>query len=449
MTIHSVNCQDRGVQRLRGSERPVASGRARRAWPRWIHLVLGGALLMPFYLVALVIAGMADPAPEGGSRTAVELAAFAGALPLVALVALLPPMRTLEEASARSLLGPPYALTPAADPRAPGARGRLSLWLVLHLGLGGLIAGASLAVPPFCVVLIVVPFARHSRLASLPWVNAIPVGWAPMLGLVLLAALVAVCAAAGELVARAAPRLLGPSPAELLAAERARVRRLARRNRLASDLHDAVGHSLSVVALQAGAAAKVLDRDPDFARGALAAIEASAREALDELDRALGVLRAEARADDEGSEDDEDDKQERQPDSPGAVAPDLGSLDRLVERTRATGAEVSMSVTGSGRVPDAVSRAAYRIVQEGLGNALRHAGPGPVEVRVAVGENEVELSVVSPLPPASVRSRPRLRGGRGLAGIRERVAGLGGSCSAGPDGDRWHLAAQLPLEVQR
>lgn len=437
MTTSRLSCQDRGVHRLRGSQLPAASQGARRAWLRWLHLVLGGALLMPFFLVALVIAGMIDPAPGGGTRFAVEFAAYVAALPLVALVALLPGVRALEETSARSLLGSPYTLTPSADPHAPGARGRLSLWLVVHLGLGGLIAGVSLAVPPFCVVLLVVPFARHSRLASLPWIDAIPVGWAPVLGLALLAALIAVCVAAGGLVAWVAPRLLGPSPAEQLAAERARVVRLARRNRLASDLHDAVGHSLSVVALQAGAAAKVMDSDPDFARGALAAIEASAREALDELDRALGVLRAESRSNDTG------------PDDGSTAAPDLGSLDRLVEHTRATGADVSVSVTGTGSIPDAVSRAAYRIVQEGLGNALRHAGPGPVEVCVTLGETEVGLSVVSPLPPTSVRARPRRRGGRGLIGIRERVAGLGGRCTAGPEGECWRLAAQLPLEVPR
>jgi signal transduction histidine kinase len=444
MTTSRLSCQDRDMHRLRSVQLPVASQGARRAWLRWMHLVLGGALLMPFFLITLVIAGMADPAPVGESRTAVELVAYVGALPLAALAALLPAVRALEETSARTLLGSPYADTPSADPHAPGARGRLSLWLLVHLGLGGLIAGASLAVPPFCVVLLIVPFAQHSRLASLPWINAVPVGWAPVLGLALLAALVVVCAAAGDLVAWAAPRLLGPSPAELLAAERARVRRLARRNRLASDLHDAVGHSLSVVALQAGAAAKVMDSDPDFARGALAAIETSAREALDELDRALGVLRAEADADEEAPPPDDTGQ-----DDVSTAAPDLAALDGLVERTRATGAEVSLSVTGSGPVPDAVSRAAYRIVQEGLGNALRHAGPGPVEVCVALDEQQVDLSVTSPLPPAPVRARPRRRGGRGLIGIRERVAGLGGTCSAGPDGECWRLVAQLPLEVSR
>ncbi|HEY3867075.1 MAG TPA: histidine kinase [Actinocrinis sp.] len=438
------------MYRSRGAQPPAASKGARRAWSRWLHLDLGGALLMPFFLVTLVIAGLIDPEPGGGSRTAVEFAAYVAALPLAALAALLPGVRALEETSARSLLGFPYALTPPADPHAPGARGRLSLWLVVHLGLGGLIAGASLAVPPFCVVLLVVPFAEHSRLASLPWVDAIPAGWAPPIGLALLAVLVVVCVAAGELIARAALRLLGPSPAELLAAERARVRRLARRNRLASDLHDAVGHSLSVVALQAGAAARVLDSDPGFARGALAAIEACARDALDELDRALGLLRADEQApppDDAGQ--DEAGKDDANTDDADTAAPDLGSLDRLVERTRSTGADVSLSVTGAGPVPDAVSRAAYRIVQEGLGNALRHAGPGPVEVCVTLGEREVGLSVVSPLPPASVRARPSRRGGRGLVGIRERVAGLGGSCTAGPEGECWRLAAQLPLEVSR
>jgi signal transduction histidine kinase len=89
-----------------------------------------------------------------------------------------------------------------------------------------------------------------------------------------------------------------------------------------------------------------------------------------------------------------------------------------------------------------VSREAYRIVQEGLTNALRHAGPVPVLVRIAVGPDAVELELANPLRPGT---GPARRGGRGLVGMGERVRVLRGELSAGPDGGAWRVSARLPL----
>jgi signal transduction histidine kinase len=236
--------------------------------------------------------------------------------------------------------------------------------------------------------------------------------------------------AGGAALARLAPRILGPSRTEQLAVELARVqsaeRALAERNRLARELHDSVGHALTVTTLQAGAAARVLDTDPAFVARALDAIAEVGRAALEDLDHVLGLLR-------DGGE--------------GARGPQpgLADLDVLLDRARATGLVVAVERQGPlAAVPRAVSREAYRIVQEALTNALRHAGQVPVTVRVTADESAVELEVTNPLGAGGGRARV---GGRGLAGMRERVSVLRGELAAGPAGGDWRVAARLPLPM--
>jgi signal transduction histidine kinase len=231
----------------------------------------------------------------------------------------------------------------------------------------------------------------------------------------------------GTLLARLAPRLLGPSAAERLAEMEARAVKLAERNRLARELHDSVGHALSVVTLQAGAAGRVLDSDPAFAREALGAIEDSARAALEDLDHVLGLLR-------------EDPSRP----APQATLEDLG---RLLEQTRIAGVRLDAEIDPEvGRVPAAVSREAYRIVQEGLTNALRHAGKVPVRLRLGVADERLEIEMSNPLgAPHGAGAGAGHGGGRGLGGVRERVTVLRGEMSAGPDGTQWRFRVSLPL----
>ena len=199
--------------------------------------------------------------------------------------------------------------------------------------------------------------------------------------------------------------------------------RLAERNRLARELHDSVGHALSIVTVQAGAAGHVLDRDPAFARRALAEIETSARNGLRDLDHVLALLRDDAPA--------------------RAPSPTLADLQRLVDRTRSAGVDVSAELTGSiDAIPQAVSREAYRIVQESLTNAARHAGRVPVSLSLSVGADHLELELTNPLAGAAAEGRG---GGRGLHGIRERVTSLHGQMTAGPDAGSWRVAVRLPL----
>ncbi len=185
-----------------------------------------------------------------------------------------------------------------------------------------------------------------------------------------------------------------------------------------------MGHALSAVTLQAAAAGKVLDTDPEFAREALAAIEETARGAVAELDTVLGLLREDESA---GT----------------APAPTLDDLGDLLERTRAAGVAVVLSGEVPAGLPRMVSREAYRIVQEGLANALRHAGAVRVALRVATDGKELALTMENPLTTG--RKDAARTGGRGLRGIAERAALLGGSARWGAHEGIWLLQVRLPL----
>jgi signal transduction histidine kinase len=244
----------------------------------------------------------------------------------------------------------------------------------------------------------------------------------PAAGLLALLLLVHLVVACGALLARLAPALLGPTAAERLAELERRTELLAERNRLARELHDSVGHALSVVTLQASAAGRVLDSDPEFARTALGAIEESARAALTDLDHVLGLLREE--------------RHERTPQWT------LADLPRLLETA---GVTVESTVEGQlAAVPPAVSREAYRIVQEGLTNVLRHAGKVPVALRLVACDDRLELDLENPL---GERAGSRAGGGHGLRGMRERVTVLHGQMTAGADDGRWRVSVRIPLRT--
>ncbi|MFI0349885.1 sensor histidine kinase [Actinomadura sp. 9N407] len=395
---------------------------------RWAYLVAGGALLMPYWFLGIGIV----PALQLGNPFA-QAVAILVVLPMggAFVTGLVPAVRLLEGAAARELVGGAIAGLPAGTARSWETRARSGTWFAVHLHVGVVISALSLAVPPFAAVLVMAPFVSWDEQFTETW--GPPAGWPewplPFAGVAMLAALLALVAAAGALLARLAPHLLGPSPAERLAAMEAHAVRLAERNRLARELHDSVGHALSVVTLQAGAAGRVLDSDPAFAREALGAIEESARSALEDLDYVLGLLR------EDGSR----------------TAPQLtlNDLDRLLEQTRIAGVELDANVLDAtvaealDQVPAAVSREAYRIVQEGLTNALRHAGKVPVRLRIGVRGERLEVEMSN---PQGARAAGHHSGGRGLGGVRERVIVLGGTMTAGPDGEgRWRLDVTLPL----
>jgi signal transduction histidine kinase len=224
----------------------------------------------------------------------------------------------------------------------------------------------------------------------------------------------------GELITAIARRLLGPSPTERLAALEERTEQLLERSRIARELHDTIGHALTVAVVQAGAARAA--GDPAFTDRALGAIEDTGRAALEDLDRVLGILREAER--------------------PASSRPTLSEADRLLESARTSGAKVDAEVTGPVEtVPGPVSREGYRILQESLTNVLRHAGSVPVRVRIEVADGTLGLEVRNPLT-ADISGPGR---GSGLRGIRERAALLGGRARTGPDEGDWQVHVELPL----
>lgn len=197
------------------------------------------------------------------------------------------------------------------------------------------------------------------------------------------------------------------------------------RERIARELHDIVGHGLSVVVLQLVGAAGLLDRgDTAAARERLTAGEDSARQALSEMRRLLGLLR------DDGA------------DATVDPQPGLKDLDRLVTETVQAGAEISVEVHGEARqLPASLDLSAYRILQESLTNVLKHAAPPKAAVRLQYASSEIVLDVEDEGRPCQVVGI-----GRGLTGMRERIAVFGGDLAAGPrPGGGFRVRARIPI----
>ena len=207
--------------------------------------------------------------------------------------------------------------------------------------------------------------------------------------------------------------------------EAERERRLAsaeERTRIARDLHDSAGHAVNVILVQAGAARLLLEQDPARSRAALETIEEVARETLDEIDQLVRAL--------------------RDPEGTDGIEPPAGlaALDTLVERSRAGGLDVRVTIDGERRrLPPAVDQAAYRILREALTNAARH-GTGTAEVELAFAPAALELAVTNPTCPGSVA----VVEGHGIVGMRERAGLLGGTLETIVGDAVFRVRATLP-----
>jgi signal transduction histidine kinase len=204
------------------------------------------------------------------------------------------------------------------------------------------------------------------------------------------------------------------------------------RARMARELHDIVGHALNVIVIQASGAQRVFDAKPEVPREALASIESAGREALFDMERMLGVLRASDASDG----------------APGPQ-PGLEQLDGLAAHVSEAGIPVEVVVEGDRlEVPASVELSAYRIVQESLTNCLKHSGASHATVTVRYGSEDLEVEVVDNGRGSTGSRGDKGRGGRGQVGMRERVAVFGGEISFGPppSGPGYRVQARLPFK---
>ncbi|HZB28830.1 MAG TPA: sensor histidine kinase [Streptosporangiaceae bacterium] len=217
----------------------------------------------------------------------------------------------------------------------------------------------------------------------------------------------------------------------------ARTARVEERARIARELHDVVAHHVSVMTVQAGAARRILDRDPDSAREAMSTIEGLGRTALSEMRRIVGVLRT-----------------ERDPEHTGrelAPQPGLHDVGGLIDRVRETGLMVQLWIEGEPRtLSPGVDLAVYRLVQEALTNTLKHAGPqARAWVRIHYAGQGVNVEIEDDGRGAAAGLPGNGDGsGHGLVGMRERVALYGGELRIGPrSGGGFEVRARFPLDA--
>jgi len=211
--------------------------------------------------------------------------------------------------------------------------------------------------------------------------------------------------------------------------QRARAAVAEERQRIARELHDVVAHAISVIVVQARGGRRLLDTEPAEARGAFDTIEGTGQQALGEMRRLLGLLR------------------ESEDQLALAPQPSLVRIDDLVEQVRDAGLPVELAIEGEPtELPPGIDLSAYRIVQEALTNALKHAGPATARVTLRYGEDSLELEIADDGSGSAAGNG----GGHGLVGIKERVAMLGGEVEAGGRlAGGYTVRARLPYASER
>ena len=204
----------------------------------------------------------------------------------------------------------------------------------------------------------------------------------------------------------------------------------AERQRIARELHDVVAHDMTVMTVQASAARRLLPNHPDRAAAALQSVEAAGHEALDEMRRLLDVLRPDTA------------------EHARAPQPGLNRLDELVRQMRAAGLDVQLAISGEPvALPAGIDLNAYRIIQESLTNALKHGGPSTsANVLLTYEDGALGIEVTDDGRGAAVGMAGNGESGRGLVGMRERVALLHGDIAIGPRaGGGYRVMTRIPL----
>jgi signal transduction histidine kinase len=201
------------------------------------------------------------------------------------------------------------------------------------------------------------------------------------------------------------------------------------RSRIARELHDAVGHTLNLIVVQAGAAKRVRESNPTAAFAALDSIENTGRQALADMDRMLGILRDHPDSEAEGL----------------GPRPGLGRLEPMLNEARSAGVRVEVEIVGEARrLPVSIDLTAYRIIQEAITNVMKHAPGAEAAVQLDYAPRTLGLNITNG-PPRSGHVRPASGGGRGLPGMQERVALFGGSIKYGRAGDGFQVQVSLHI----
>lgn len=405
-----IGCAGYLVYSLRSMRQPrcgVRFGVVTRFRPTHMHLL---DATVPLVVGAVIVVGGVLHG-SSGERPLVMAAGLGAAASLVARRRA--PGWTLAVSGGLALLM--LHVDPDAGPAVVIAPGVALYSLALTRGRGEQLAAAAAA-----VTAVVAVDALHGGAQTLP----------QTLGHVLLVA-IPLLAAEAHRNHRAYLSLLREQLelAERTREQEARGRAEQERMRIARELHDVVAHTLTTINVQAATAAQLLDRDPDHARGALETIEDASRDAIDELRAVLGVLRT------GGAED-----------APLSPAPGIDGVAELVRRSRADGLEVRFDVRGERpeRLPDPVSLAAFRIVQESLTNACRHAAGASVRVGISFGPDLLALAVESGAGTDLVANGDGATQGVGIMGMSERASAVGGTLRAGPLGGGFMVDAELP-----
>ena len=437
----------------------------RRHGARFAWLMTGAAIGTTVVLV-LALVGLVRlevPLPLGALAAGVLVSVLVGGL-----LGLVPGVRELEVTAARSMLGVRRELI---VPQRPRLLHRLQdvVWVQLHL-LAGLLVAACLTMLMPVAVLTLIEAVRGAENALVPTADS-AIGRLGIAAAALATTLLALTAAGpvGALAAHLAPRLLGPTSRDRLDVALARAAQEAEHTRIARELHDGIGHALTIVSIQAAAGGRVIDQDAAAAAQALARIESTAREALAELDQVLADLRDEG-ADRAGSPGEPgptraphdvgpaDAPGEARPAStpgrPAVADPSLETrLDRILQDHRRAGMDLRADLTLPRGVPVPQHEHLVRIVTEMLTNAHRHGGSGPVHLHLheqhgPTGERATVIGCENHRAPASAHTTG---GGRGLAGLRERLDLWGGTLDAGPADAPgiWRTRAVLPLLPER
>lgn len=415
--------------------------RVAKLWRRLLVLLIGGVIAVPYAAVVIWAVTASDRVGNrADSLTIIVVGIIAFAL--LCIPAFLAVIRALERTLAEQLL----ELSIPTPPRRPRTADRLrgALFYFGHTFAGALLLLTIVVLVPAAVVLVGDPGQAHELSDGLIGTDTslaatvLPAGLIQTLAVGILLMCIAIIVVEGYFLPNYALILLGPSAAdraELAGRERAR---RFRRTVLAREVHDSIGHALTVTTMQAAVAKRALQRDPTIAEAAVDEIARTGREAVAELDHVLALLRTEAdlEADDDaviGAETAQQPRRTRE------------DIEVLAEEARSVGHSTQLRISGDiGSLPAAVAHELHRIVREALTNSLRHASEPGASVSISVDARVVTLTVINACAVNTGGARSNAGAGRGLQGIKERVELFGGDVRWTADGGSWTLEAVLP-----